>query len=102
MFDWTDCSICLYQGTPDEPASLSETDCRVSFHKTVMRILFNELRLCNWYFSNFQALGCVLYKLCFFEMPFGESSLAIQNGAFVIPDDSPYTKELHCLISEFN
>lgn len=44
------------------------------------------------------ALGCLLYKLCFFTLPFGESSLAIQSGNFTIPDNSRliYT---HMLIS---
>ncbi|XP_015590213.1 BMP-2-inducible protein kinase isoform X2 [Cephus cinctus] len=44
------------------------------------------------------ALGCLLYKLCFFTLPFGESTLAIQSGNFVIPDNSRYSKSLHCLI----
>lgn len=46
----------------------------------------------------FQALGCLLYKLCFFTLPFGESSLAIQSGNFSIPDNSRYSKGLHQLI----
>ncbi|CAN7938216.1 unnamed protein product [Ixodes hexagonus] len=44
------------------------------------------------------ALGCLLYKLCFFSLPFGESILAIQNGNFTIPDNSRYSKQLHSLI----
>ncbi|XP_011501176.1 PREDICTED: probable serine/threonine-protein kinase nek3 [Ceratosolen solmsi marchali] len=44
------------------------------------------------------ALGCLLYKLCFFTLPFGESTLAIQSGNFNIPDNSKYNKVLHCLI----
>lgn len=44
------------------------------------------------------ALGCLLYKLCFFTLPFGESTLAIQSGNFTIPDNSRYSKSLHCLI----
>ncbi|XP_011865251.1 PREDICTED: uncharacterized protein LOC105560612 isoform X2 [Vollenhovia emeryi] len=44
------------------------------------------------------ALGCLLYKLCFFTLPFGESMLAIQSGNFTIPDNSRYSKALHCLI----
>ncbi|XP_063226761.1 serine/threonine-protein kinase sel-5 [Bacillus rossius redtenbacheri] len=44
------------------------------------------------------ALGCLLYKLCFFSLPFGESMLAIQSGNFTIPDNSRYSKEIHCLI----
>ena len=48
--------------------------------------------------SDIWALGCLLYKLCFFTLPFGESTLAIQNGNFVIPDNSRYSKKLHSLI----
>jgi serine/threonine protein kinase len=44
------------------------------------------------------ALGCLLYKLCFFQLPFGESTLAIQNAHFTIPDHSRYSRGLHCLI----
>ncbi|RWS25733.1 AP2-associated protein kinase 1-like protein, partial [Leptotrombidium deliense] len=48
--------------------------------------------------SDIWALGCLLYKLCFFNLPFGESALAIQNGSFTIPDNSQYSKGMHCLI----
>lgn len=44
-------------------------------------------------------MGCLLYKLCFFNLPFGESTLAIQSGNFSIPDTSHYSKGLHQLIS---
>ena len=45
-----------------------------------------------------QALGCLLYKLCFFTTPFGEQPLAIVSGSFTIPDNSTYTEALHSLI----
>lgn len=44
------------------------------------------------------ALGCLLYKLMYFTLPFGESILAIQNGTFSIPDNSPYSRGLHKLV----
>lgn len=44
------------------------------------------------------AMGCLLYKLMFFTLPFGESILAIQNATFSIPDNSPYSNGLHKLI----
>lgn len=44
------------------------------------------------------ALGCLLYKLCFFSTPFGESPLAIQSGQFSIPANSKFTLQLHQLI----
>lgn len=50
----------------------------------------------------FQALGCLLYKLCFFTLPFGESQVAICDGSFTIPDNSRYSYDLHCLIREFS
>ncbi|XP_036384232.1 AP2-associated protein kinase 1-like isoform X2 [Megalops cyprinoides] len=44
------------------------------------------------------ALGCLLYKLCFFTLPFGESQVAICDGNFTIPDNSRYSQDMHCLI----
>ncbi|CAN0052337.1 unnamed protein product [Lampetra fluviatilis] len=44
------------------------------------------------------ALGCLLYKLCFFSLPFGESQVAICDGSFTVPDNSKYSHDLHCLI----
>jgi AP2-associated kinase len=48
--------------------------------------------------SDIWALGCLLYKICFFVTPFGESALAIQNAQFTIPDDSRYSKGVHALM----
>ncbi|XP_030046412.1 BMP-2-inducible protein kinase isoform X2 [Microcaecilia unicolor] len=44
------------------------------------------------------ALGCLLYKLCFFTLPFGDSQVAICDGNFTVPDNSRYSHKLHCLI----
>ncbi|XP_077119177.1 AP2-associated protein kinase 1 isoform X8 [Ranitomeya variabilis] len=44
------------------------------------------------------ALGCLLYKLCFFTLPFGESQVSICDGNFTIPDNSRYSHDMHCLI----
>ncbi|KAJ8339231.1 hypothetical protein SKAU_G00360170 [Synaphobranchus kaupii] len=44
------------------------------------------------------ALGCLLYKLCFFSLPFGESQVAICDGTFIVPDNSKFSCKLHCLI----
>ncbi|XP_026130153.1 AP2-associated protein kinase 1 isoform X5 [Carassius auratus] len=44
------------------------------------------------------ALGCLLYKLCFFTLPFGESQVAICDGNFTIPDNSRYSQDMHRLI----
>ena len=44
------------------------------------------------------SMGVLLYKLCFFSLPFGESALAIQGGQFSVPDDSKYSPEVHALI----
>jgi len=48
--------------------------------------------------SDIWALGCLVYKLCFFTTPFGDSVLAIQNANFTIPDDSRYSRGMHALI----
>ncbi|XP_069034127.1 AP2-associated protein kinase 1-like isoform X5 [Embiotoca jacksoni] len=44
------------------------------------------------------AMGCLLYKMCYFTLPFGESQVAICDGSFTIPDNSRYSQEMHCLI----
>nr|XP_019949461.1 PREDICTED: AP2-associated protein kinase 1-like isoform X5 [Paralichthys olivaceus] len=44
------------------------------------------------------AMGCLLYKLCYFTLPFGESQVAICDGSFTIPDISRYSQDMHCLI----
>ncbi|XP_072258922.1 AP2-associated protein kinase 1 isoform X8 [Pyxicephalus adspersus] len=44
------------------------------------------------------ALGCLLYKLCYFTLPFGESQVSICDGNFTIPDNSRYSHDMHCLI----
>lgn len=51
--------------------------------------------------SDIWALGVFLYKLCYFQMPFGESQLAIQEGRYFLPDAKAgyYSKQLNQLIS---
>ena len=51
--------------------------------------------------SDIWAMGCLLYKICYFQMPFGESQLAIQEGRFTIPDAKAnyFSKKLNSLIS---
>lgn len=53
--------------------------------------------------SDIWALGCLLYKICYFTMPFGESALAIQEGRYTIPDAKAnfFSKKLTSLISKF-
>ena len=45
-------------------------------------------------------MGCLLYKLMYNTMPFGDSILAIQNGTFVIPDDMSqvYSRDLNIFV----
>ncbi|KAK7113192.1 AP2-associated protein kinase 1-like [Littorina saxatilis] len=45
------------------------------------------------------AMGCLLYKLCFFTLPFGESTLAIQSGNYSIPDNCRYSRGVQSLIA---
>ncbi|GFN96846.1 Ap2-associated protein kinase 1 [Plakobranchus ocellatus] len=49
--------------------------------------------------SDIWALGCLLYKLCFFTLPFGESSLAIQSNNYTIPDNHRFSRGLMSLIA---
>ena len=51
--------------------------------------------------SDIWALGCLLYKMCFSQMAFGDSLLAIQDGRYTIPDAKAnfYSKQLLALIS---
>uniref|UniRef100_A0A0N5A9W4 non-specific serine/threonine protein kinase n=1 Tax=Syphacia muris TaxID=451379 RepID=A0A0N5A9W4_9BILA len=44
------------------------------------------------------AMGVLLYKLCYFTLPFGESSLAIQNCSYVFPNEPDCPKELRAII----
>ena len=45
------------------------------------------------------ALGCLLYRICFFVHPFDEGgSLQILNVNYEIPGNSPYSQELHKFI----
>ncbi len=46
------------------------------------------------------AMGCLLYKLMYNIMPFGDSILAIQNGTFVIPDElaQVHSRELNIFV----
>ncbi|XP_055346320.1 serine/threonine-protein kinase sel-5-like [Paramacrobiotus metropolitanus] len=44
------------------------------------------------------ALGVMLYKMCYFTLPFGESSLAIQNCNLHFPSSPSYSKQLQGLI----
>jgi len=53
------------------------------------------------------SLGCLLYALCFFKSPYdivherGDSvALAIVSGKSHIPDDSPFSNDLHDLIRD--
>lgn len=45
-------------------------------------------------------MGCLLYKMCYYTTPFGESLLAIQDGRFTLPDAKHhfYSKQLNGLI----
>lgn len=44
------------------------------------------------------ALGCLLYKLCYFALPFGESTLAIQSAKFSFPATPKYSDNLKKLV----
>ncbi|VDN55892.1 unnamed protein product, partial [Dracunculus medinensis] len=48
--------------------------------------------------SDIWALGVMLYKLCYFILPFGENSLAIQNCSYNFPSQPVYSDELQAII----
>eukprot|EP00124_Ichthyophonus_hoferi_P004146 Ihof_evm3s421 gene=Ihof_evmTU3s421 len=45
------------------------------------------------------ALGCLLYKMCFFTSPFGDSALQIINGKYVIPANHRYSQHIVDLLA---
>ncbi|KAK5615519.1 hypothetical protein CRENBAI_026120 [Crenichthys baileyi] len=68
----------------------------LSYRAPEMVNLYNNMIITTK--ADIWALGCLLYKLCFFTLPFGESQVAICDGSFTIPDNSRYSFDLHCLI----
>ena len=53
-------------------------------------------------FSLFQALGCILFFLCFMEHPFEDSAkLRILNGKYTIPENDTKYTVFHDLISKY-
>ncbi|VDO27114.1 unnamed protein product [Heligmosomoides polygyrus] len=47
------------------------------------------------------AMGVMLYKLCYFCLPFGESAMAIQNGSFSFPNEPEHPDSLKAIISKY-
>lgn len=53
------------------------------------------------YFT-FQALGCVLYKLCFNEHPFEDSAkLRIINANYTLPENDTEYTVFHDMLSKY-
>jgi AP2-associated kinase len=46
------------------------------------------------------AMGILLYKLCYFALPFGESALAIQSGLFTFPELPQIPDSIKAVISK--
>ncbi|KAI6176223.1 Kinase domain protein [Aphelenchoides bicaudatus] len=49
--------------------------------------------------SDIWALGVLLFKLCYFTLPFGESAMAIQNGNFTFPETPEIPEEIKAIIN---
>lgn len=66
---------------------------------SMMLFIFHLLNISTFVL---QALGCLLFKLCFFSLPFGESQVAICDGTFIVPDNSKFSPKLHCLMRKYS
>ena len=70
-------------------------DCRCFLHACI----YYNLAVCI--FMQFQALGCVLFMLCYGEHPFEDSAkLRIINGKYTIPESDTQYTVFHDLLSE--
>ena len=48
------------------------------------------------------ALGCLLYKLLFFEDAFGDSPLSILSGKYRVPEEHSFTPAIMDLLRKFD
>ncbi|XP_046870660.1 AP2-associated protein kinase 1-like isoform X6 [Hypomesus transpacificus] len=89
-----------FQNPQTEGVTIVEEDIKkyttLSYRAPEMVNLYNSQTITTK--ADIWALGCLLYKVCFFTLPFGESQVAICEGNFTIPDNSRYSFDLHCLI----
>jgi AP2-associated kinase len=58
--------------------------------------------ICNLFFTyHWQALGCLLYRICYFKSAFdGESKLQVLNGNYRIPEQPKYSAAVTGLIKD--
>lgn len=57
--------------------------------------------ICNFLIYHWQALGCLLYRICYFKSAFdGESKLQILNGNYRIPEQPKYSTAVTGLIKD--
>eukprot|EP00095_Tigriopus_kingsejongensis_P012693 maker-scaffold22_size673200-snap-gene-5.37 protein:Tk12693 transcript:maker-scaffold22_size673200-snap-gene-5.37-mRNA-1 annotation:"Actin-regulating kinase " len=68
----------------------------LSYRAPEMIDLYTDVALTSK--TDIWALGCMLYKVCYFALPFGESPLAIQAGNCSFPSTPKYSAELKKLI----
>ncbi|TRY81023.1 hypothetical protein TCAL_15526 [Tigriopus californicus] len=68
----------------------------LSYRAPEMIDLYSEVPLTAR--TDIWALGCLLYKVCYFSLPFGESALAIQAGNLTFPSQPKYSSEMKKLI----
>lgn len=100
LCDYGSCSV-----QPMHPEVLGATECQeqiarfttLAYRAPEMVSLYSGKTISTK--ADIWALGCLLYKLCFFTTPFGEQPLAIVSVQFSIPATSCYSAGLHSLIS---
>lgn len=88
---------------PGEKVSIPMTEEEIQKYTTIQ---YRAPEMCDLYMhklintkADIWAMGCLLYKLCYFDDAFGESTLAIIGGKYKIPDAPKYSPSMMSLIA---
>lgn len=107
LCDFGSCTTRVYSLDSKQERSIAEEDISknttLAYRSPEMCDLFSEYPITEK--SDIWALGCILFKLCYFIGPFDEaaaegSSLSIINCKYVIPKDSKIPSEILSLIKD--